>query len=566
MANKIQIRRGLKQDLPLLSIGEPALTLDTKEVYIGDGTENIELAKKDYVDSQILAVSTNGVSKLASYDYDLYATIDNQTVFEIPYELFETNTDTLMVFFDGMKRPKSDYVVTDPVNVGGVITKGYITLTIGRPIDSYVGLQIFKNILNDANGVFSGSLISDDSVSQSKIIGLEDTLNDFENLIGAIPTQYKSIASINSLYDENTPIEEIITSMSDFSVLITQTATLVVDGTYPTMGTLTITKININRVMLEFVSISGYEWTASYHDGTGFTGWKQVAYKNDVLVNTEKIAKLSNPNLFVNGDFKIWQRANSFNNIASNLKYTADRWVFGGNDTSTVQKTWSSSSNNSMFYVNNNFSNLWSRLFQRMENITFINGNIFTLTVNGSFPIGSLIKSYIQYTKNGVTSETVALGGRITATSESWTNYVFTFTMPSFDAGTFPSVGVQASSPAGISPFNFTLNYMKLEAGDMATPFIAKKYSEELNECQRFYQKMDVGSIYTYLIAGGSSYKGRVCFPTSMRITPTIINAGYGYSSIAVIEDVSPNGFTFVNNTSASDCILKLYTADSEIY
>lgn len=47
MANKIQIKRGFKANIPQLSVGELAYCTDTKETYIGDGTENIELINKN---------------------------------------------------------------------------------------------------------------------------------------------------------------------------------------------------------------------------------------------------------------------------------------------------------------------------------------------------------------------------------------------------------------------------------------------------------------------------------------------------------------------------------------
>lgn len=46
MANKIQFRRGLKANLPTLSVGEPAFTTDTNQFYIGNGTANIEYGKR----------------------------------------------------------------------------------------------------------------------------------------------------------------------------------------------------------------------------------------------------------------------------------------------------------------------------------------------------------------------------------------------------------------------------------------------------------------------------------------------------------------------------------------
>jgi hypothetical protein len=50
MANKIQIKRGAKANLPVLGAGEPAFTTDTKEFFIGDGSSNIEFAKQSDLD------------------------------------------------------------------------------------------------------------------------------------------------------------------------------------------------------------------------------------------------------------------------------------------------------------------------------------------------------------------------------------------------------------------------------------------------------------------------------------------------------------------------------------
>lgn len=44
MANKIQVRRGLKANLPILAIGEPAFCTDTKELYIGTSTGNVKMS------------------------------------------------------------------------------------------------------------------------------------------------------------------------------------------------------------------------------------------------------------------------------------------------------------------------------------------------------------------------------------------------------------------------------------------------------------------------------------------------------------------------------------------
>lgn len=44
MANKIQFKRGLKQKLPTLALGEPGLCTDTNEIFVGGSNGNIGLA------------------------------------------------------------------------------------------------------------------------------------------------------------------------------------------------------------------------------------------------------------------------------------------------------------------------------------------------------------------------------------------------------------------------------------------------------------------------------------------------------------------------------------------
>ena len=53
MANKIQIRRGLKANLPSLDVGEPALCTDTKEVFVGNLSGNVELVNKEVMDEHL---------------------------------------------------------------------------------------------------------------------------------------------------------------------------------------------------------------------------------------------------------------------------------------------------------------------------------------------------------------------------------------------------------------------------------------------------------------------------------------------------------------------------------
>jgi hypothetical protein len=51
MANKIQVKRGVEANIPILDVGEPAFTTDTKKLFIGTDTGNMELATKEQINS-----------------------------------------------------------------------------------------------------------------------------------------------------------------------------------------------------------------------------------------------------------------------------------------------------------------------------------------------------------------------------------------------------------------------------------------------------------------------------------------------------------------------------------
>lgn len=69
MPNSIQLKKGLKADLPILGDGEPGWCTDTHELYIGDGTVNHQLtgagSNSDitslYIDAaEMIPATTNG--------------------------------------------------------------------------------------------------------------------------------------------------------------------------------------------------------------------------------------------------------------------------------------------------------------------------------------------------------------------------------------------------------------------------------------------------------------------------------------------------------------------------
>lgn len=150
---------------------------------LGDATElakQVETNRTNIADLQedVSKMISTGVAKLVSYAYDVELTEDNQTKVEIPYDRFDSVTDTLQVFLNGVAVPSSFYTVTDPVqDAEGNITKGYVTLKTERPKSSIVRFVILKNVPNGEEGGVSGSVIAENSLPSNRVIGFDQLSN-----------------------------------------------------------------------------------------------------------------------------------------------------------------------------------------------------------------------------------------------------------------------------------------------------------------------------------------------------------------------------------------------------
>ena len=150
---------------------------------------------------------------------------------------------------------------------------------------------------------------------------------------------------------------------------------------------------------------------------------------------------ISNPNLLINGDFQVWQRGTSFTNVAVG-NYQADRWMVvstDGNYLATVTK------------VSDGL---------RIE----------------QSDAGCVIRQYIEEDLyNKIKDKTLTMSksvdGIITIDKIKPTNS---------NGKYFFEIGIGR---------NVTINWIKIEIGSVATPFVPRPYGEELALCQRYYER-----------------------------------------------------------------------------
>lgn len=194
--------------------------------------------------------------------------------------------------------------------------------------------------------------------------------------------------------------------------------------------------------------------------------------KTSEKADTATIAEnVSNPNLLINGDFKINQREQNTYTCTKN-EYTVDRWL--GASGLTVTKNTSS-----VTISNTNASG--SVLFQQKleESFSSFAGKTLCLSAKANdslFYVSAVIPETQPSSATVLASKQIAEGVSIQFAYQS-TNVL--------------SVGVSVSAGKTI-----TLEHFKLEFGSLPTLFSARGYSEELALCQRFYQRITPSKSY----------------------------------------------------------------------
>lgn len=221
---------------------------------------------------------------------------------------------------------------------------------------------------------------------------------------------------------------------------------------------------NVTGIISQIADAQGGIW---YQD-------KITALESGLADTEEKTAALSSPNLLINGGFAVWQRGESFTVPRTGTgagQYTADRW------------------------------RVWA-------NTDSAGGNIVVTKVDGGLHVeasGAGIATYRfeEADAKRLTGKTVTLSRSVDGVVSSETQ--------SFPAnGTF-NVPLPASG---------TLNWVKLELGGEATPYVPKGYGEELAACMRYYQV--TGSVFCAGYANvGTAYASYVP-PVPLRTTPTL--------------------------------------------
>lgn len=257
----------------------------------------------------------------------------------------------------------------------------------------------------------------------------------------------------------------------------------------------------------------------------------------------ENVSQLSNPNLLINGDFKINQRGQTVYEYGSGTRYTLDRWQTLNSGKLEVIESGIKLTNNSSDGTEFTFRQLLE---------THLSGN-YTLSVKVKSITGSW-KSHCNY-ENGVLDLQVGINS---------------FTFDTLNGDNVDRVQVYSLE----SNSTIEIEWIKLEQGTIATPFIPRPQQEEYALCQRYYR----GFYFFPLIqhsSGSGTYISQTHIDSQMRVRPTLkyANAVYGLSSENTVELTGTPTITggvivayTTSFTTSTSIQLKSLECDSEIY
>jgi hypothetical protein len=269
MANKIQLKRGLVSDLPTLSAGEPAFTTDTNNVYVGNGTTNIQLAKQTDLD-----INTASLSDMMKNYYSLNDAI----------EILEGSDLDETITFGNYYCTSATISITllnCPVTLSGFEMK---VERITGNITTYRRQTILANSLTYVRECINGTY------TIWRLVVTSDYLTDTLLFSGSITTAGTTINLAAALSEFQYIIFEVDllgletrTFKSDLSSYILKSTNLANSGTSKTIQMLEMSITEVSSTSLKVAY--NYEWT--------WSDTAQTSYSSPIINNasTDAIIK-----------------------------------------------------------------------------------------------------------------------------------------------------------------------------------------------------------------------------------------------------------------------------------
>lgn len=284
--------------------------------------------------------------------------------------------------------------------------------------------------------------------------------------------------------------------------------------------------------------------------------------------NSNKIAQLSNPYLLINGDFQIWQRGTSFTSFLDSIvTYIADRWYVAKAPGTTVSVI--KDSDNSLKFSQTGLGS--SHIAQFIEgDYSNLVGKKLTMSVCSKSNVDTIMAMF---------DYTVPIDSRLVPASTEYTIKSLTVQLPNSITKDRLRCFLNFANNQG----SINIKWVKLELGEIATPFSPRPYGEELALCQRYYEIIPMTP--TFIGAQTSTnILGKYKYNVQKRISPTVVfkdpAGNVGTCRRGILGGSQTDGQAISKNSTSSteylvaesgagvlaNYIMFSATADAEIY
>ena len=327
-------------------------------------------------------------------------------------------------------------------------------------------------------------------------------------------------------------------------------------GNLPSISAANLTNVPAARLTGTLPAIDGSNLTgvgASFGNSSVNTSGIITA---TAFVPTSQTA-LTNRNRIINGAMQIWQRGTSFNSQGNGQNdYTADRWGIGHNNSHMAALTQQDGTGAdakfqycARFQRDSGQSQTDQMRFHtalETKDVIPLRGSVLTLSYyarkGANFSsTGSQFSQLLIYTGTNTDGDPNAFSGghwtnstavldiyqsygsppHTPTLTTSWQRFSHTTSAVSNSANSM--IIEFRTSPTGTAGANdwYEITGVQLEIGPVATPFEHRSYTDELQRCQRFYQK-DLNRRAFWGSGNVSDRQFPVRFGVEMRDTPTI--------------------------------------------
>ena len=226
----------------------------------------------------------------------------------------------------------------------------------------------------------------------------------------------------------------------------------------------------------------------------------------DIIVYDSE--SVSNPNLLVNGDFRIWQNGTTCTPDTSK-SYTADQWLAWTTTDFTATRFTNSRGQYGMSILSGGNLNIG----QYVEGVKFIQNQKVTLSFRASSDVDISLNAHIV---DGNKSSGLSLSDigyfNIGSTEKA---YKYTFTVSANQSSDYFWFRFYHD----IANCTLKISEVKLEFGQKATAPIPRPYQEELAICQRYFSISQIPQIP--VVTDNTQLVVPIYFPVPMRVVPT---------------------------------------------